>query len=729
VRTPSPLVAAVHRLNRAPTRETVNWAGTTAALMVVALGVGLVILVVSTPIGSGDYGQWLMVSRSFGGQPDPAYRSIQDVPPLIPWILGLLRFVAPDPIHALQVLDAGLLALLVGAFYLAGATLFQSRIAGLLAAGFALVGTDQITGLFTFGGVLQAASLACTVLMVALYAKAASTERHAWAYWTIGSAALAMAALSHLATGALALAVGLAVAVFLGVAQLRGSWSDRARVLAPVIVCLAVVGTWWVLVLLPSSAPYVNNPASLNYRGPDRLVEALVGYWPTIVTIGLGLGAALAGAGAEVLHRRPRSFGVVLVWALVSVGSLISSVASQAATDYPRFTPVILAPLAVAASGGLTALGRLAQRRLQSTRLPLGSRAGLVAATLLVLAATPMAVFGYTTDARGYQVTDMESLRAAAAWIDSHVPANATVLAPVREGKWIEGLSGRAALFGNPVRYSFRSGEWARSLAADALLRSSGTSVNEFFAVRNVGGDPCDGLAASSVTIGANHEGEYVDLLRLAAGSIRLVDAADPRRTIATVSNLTAGKTEVAQTPTQIRIETLWEGKRGGTQAAYRQAAVLTANGSTMEVMMEAGPAARVGGIDLALATAPGVAITSAQLSGSEADISFTQLGLAQPRLRLTIGENAGSFVMVGKSLQVRGLGPRLRLLITDLTGSERAVSGLGMLCPAELLTRYGVGAVVLVRDAAYRDRAARLVGLGFAAVHDFGTYAVITRR
>lgn len=708
-------------------RPTMEWAGASVPWMVIAIGLGVALLVVSTPIGSGDYGQWLMTSRAFAGQLDPAYRSVQDVPPLVPWALGVLRLAVPDPLRALQILDAGLLAILVGAFCLAAAAIFRNRIAGLLAAGFAFVGTDQITGLFAFGGLLQAASLAFTILTVALYAKATDALRRAWVFWTAGSAALALAALSHLATGALALVLGAAIALFLGATRLRGSWRQRARALAPVIACLAAVGAWWVIVLLPGSSPYLSNPASLNYRGPDRLVEALLAYWPTVATLAFGSVTILAGTAVELVRRRPGPFCVVFIWAAVAFGSLGYSLASGAATDYPRFTTLVLAPLIVAAAGGLVAVGRLAGRHLRSTRAPHGTRAGLVAATALIVAATPMAVFGYTTAARGYELTDLDGLRAAAAWIDTHLSPDATVLAPVREGKWLEGLSGRAALFASPVRYSFRPGEWDRSLAADALLRSSATSANEYFALRDAGGAPCDGSAASSLTIGANHGGEYIDLLRLSMGATRLVTGTAPARTLASVSTLSAGKPAITQTSAQTRVETLWEGSRAGQEVAFRQAVVLTSHGSSMEILMTAGPIGSVGGIQLTLSAAAGVAVTEATVDGPEADLTFTQMGRTNPRLRLTIGDGAGSFVVSGGSLLVEGVGPRLRLVLTDLTGSDRSVSGLKLFCPRDLVARYHVAAALLVRDSAYRDRAARLATLGFTHEQDFGAYALLT--
>ncbi|MDP9269954.1 MAG: hypothetical protein M3P14_03085 [Chloroflexota bacterium] len=708
--------------------STVDWTDLTALLMVVALGVGLGILVVTTPIGSGDYGQWLMASRHYSGQPEPGYRALGDVPPVVPLALAGVQALVREPVLALHVLDAMLLGLLVVSFYLAGAVLFRSRIAGLLAVGFAFVGTDQFTGLFAFGGLLQAASLGFSVLMVAAFTAAAHAERSAWIYWTLGSVALALAALSHLATGALGLAAGTAIAL-VSVARRPVPLRSRLRALVPVGVCLGLVGTWWIVVLLPGSATYVTNPASLNYRGSDRLLETLAGFWPTLVVMAAGTAAVVIGSARELLRRRPGSFSTISVWVVVAFGSLAYSVLTRAATDYPRFTTLILAPLILAASGGLVEIGRRLRASRGRVHHALSRTTGLAAATLLVLAATPMAVSGFTTAARGYEIVDESGLREAAAWIDGHVNTQETVLAPVREGKWIEGLSGRAALFSNAIRYSFRPGEWSRSLAATTLLRGSSSIVNQFFFLRTVGGSPCEATGApSTVVVGSNHGGEYLDLLSLATSDIRVVSATHVPSTLATVSNLSPQGSMVSRFTASARTEATWTGKPAGNPLTVRQILTLTQYASAFEIQFDATSAQPIGGLDLVLRPASGVAITGALIAGTDAELDFTQFGLEDPRLRLTIAGGNGSFVMSQGSVTIHGKGTRLRLLVTDLTASERPVSDLATFCPHQLLGQYGIGAVLLTRDGSYRDRAARMAALGFGTVHEFGAYALLTR-
>ena len=83
-----------------------------------------------TPIGSGDYGQWLMVSRRFLGESVPAYRSLSEVPPLVPMLLAGIRAVVHDPFVSLHVVATVLLVALGASLATLGTWAIHSRWAG-----------------------------------------------------------------------------------------------------------------------------------------------------------------------------------------------------------------------------------------------------------------------------------------------------------------------------------------------------------------------------------------------------------------------------------------------------------------------------------------------------------------------------------------------------------------------------------------------------------------------
>jgi hypothetical protein len=698
----------------------------------VAAGLGIVFL--TSPIESGDYGQWLMASRYYSGLAEPAYRTISSVPPLVPFVISLVHAAIPDPVIALKVFGAGLLVLLAVAFYSAGAVLFASRAAGLVTVCAALLGTDQFLGLFAFGGLLQAAALVLMIFSVASFARAARSQTSAWPWWTLGSLCLVLAALSHLATGAIALVAGLAVASVSAMGSLRaGRLSVRS--LMPPAVGLALVGAYWVLVLLPSSEAYVTNPASLNYRGSDRLWEQLTGYWPTIVVIVAAGAALVAGLISEIRRRRIGPYVIVLVWTALTAATLAYSIMTGAATDYPRFATPLLAPLAVGAGGGIAAALRWSSEWLHTVRPVVPAGAWLAPVTALVLATAPLAVDTYQVAARGYRLTDMASLQQAASWIAANVPAGATVLTPVREGKWVEGLTGRAALFDNPIRYSFRPDEWARSTAANTLLQSSAAIVNEFFFVRFIGGDPCaTGTASQTASpggliVGSNHGGEYLDLLGIPAAKTRVIAPGTADTVLATVANLRPASVTTTSTPSLVRMVYAWTGTRNAGVVGYKQVVTVRRYASTLELAAVANSPLAIRGLELDLQPAAGVALIGATIRGAEADLEFTRMGLTAPRLRLTIAKGAGTFARnTAGGLRVISKGRSLRLLVTDLTASERRVAGLQLMCPQHLGDTYDLGAVLLKRDPSFASRVARMEAIGFRPAASFGPYVVLAR-
>ena len=76
-------------------------------------------------------------------------------------------------------------------------------------------------------------------------------------------------------------------------------------------------------------------------------------------------------------------------------------------------------------------------------------------------------------------------MTAAAELVDTSLGSDpGTVLTSVRDGKWLEGLTGREALFSLPVRYAVRPDEWQRSVDADTILRSSAALTNQFYFVK-----------------------------------------------------------------------------------------------------------------------------------------------------------------------------------------------------------------------------------------------------
>ncbi len=701
------------------------------AAPLLAIGIGLGLVFASTPIGSGDYGQWLMASRYYLGEQLPDYRSIDVLPPVIPFSLAVLRIAITDPFAALHIFGVLLLVGVVASVYAVAAAIFKSRAASILAVVLAFLVTDRLLELFAFGGLLQAGALLFMTLSVAAFVRAGDGPDVQRVWWSLGSICLVLAALSHVATGLLAVPVALGAA---GLSLARARRVDLARLLpalVPVGAILVFLVLYWLVVLVPASAGYVTNPASLNYRGAGRLFDGLFSYWPTVVIMVLGGTAILAGAVRDLMRRVVGRYVLLLWWSGAVWGSLLFAVITNASTDYPRFSTPLMIPLVLGAAGGLHAVIGLAASFLE--RLRWGIRRSewvLITVMAIALTAAPFAVQRYQTMARGYELHDATALATVASRFAGELGQYDAILAPVREAKWIEGLTGRTTLFSQSVRYAFRPGEWERSIAAEALVRSTSAMTNEFFFIKYQDLALSDSVAVPrDAVIAANHGGEFVDLLRISELETLVLASDATRSTLATLANLHPHAVTRRTTAEQVGIQTNWTGDRRGGQISVTQDAMLTRDSPTFDLVVNAETALPVDGMQLDLRSAPGIAMSRVTISGEEATVYFTRRGLEEPGLRISVVGGAGAIELTQPDiLRVGATGSRLHLQVTVLTAGE-PFSTLRMLYPPDLVKQYQIAAVLLDQDdPAFASRERRLEAIGFHPEAGDGPYGLMFR-
>jgi hypothetical protein len=712
---------AVPRL-RGATVSTIPLGERLPLLVSAALLVGLAVVVVATPIGSGDFGQWLMTSRFYLGERIPDYRVIGDVPVVVPALLAALQVVVRDPLTALHLMAALLLVGVGAAFHLCGRLVLGTHWAGTATLVVGLLVTDRFTELFAFGGLLQAAAVAFLVLSIGAFVGAGREESGRRGWWWLAVGSLWLAALSHVGTGLVAVPVGMAAAL-LAFRPLRGDARRDLRRLRWPAAGLAVLAAYWLLLAFSAGGEYVSNPASLGYRGPDRLLELLMGQWPTALIIVTGVVAIVLGTVRAAVLRRLDGFPYLAAWAVLSWSMLGYLVVGGSATDYPRFATPLLAPLVVGAAAGLL----WGLRSFATYVHGLGLRApgesvlgvGVVA---LILVIGPLAADRQGRQAAFYQVRDADALAAAAAWLDTTLgdPGD-VILADTREAKWIEGLTGRAALFSQPVRYAFRPIEWERSVAADALLRSTDMITSGLVTARYTSLASAGAVAVpADLLLSVNHRGEFVDVLRIPAAATELL-AADVAVAAADLAPVDVTSTSTDATTS---LQTRW-----GADAQPSLAQRLTAwrDGSALSLVQQAD------GYRLATRLLPvgGMAITSLEMEAGEAVACFTEIGNAAPCVRIHVSQADATLSATsdgGILIATRQSG-RLDLQITALTAGDPSVP-LGLLHPSQLADAYRIGAALLnATDPAYRERATRLAAIGFVEAASFGPYRVLLRE
>ena len=688
--------------------------------------------------GRGDYGQWLMTSRYYLGQEVPDYRTITALPPLIPFLLAGLRVILPDAAVALQTFNVIVLLGLVAGIYLAAAAVFEDRLAGLFAVALAFVVTDRFLELFAFGGLLQAGALVFTLLSVAAFVRAGRDTSGSGPWWTLGSLSLALAALSHVGTGLLAVPVCGAIAAISAVRVLRNTPRERlvnrrtvVRGMSRALLVPLAVLAYWILILLPASVEYVTNPASLNYRGADRLLKGLESYWPTMVVIGIGLGFLVVGVVGEIRRRRLGPYALLVVWTAAAWGTLLASMLGGASTDYPRFATPLLAPLVVAGAGGLLSVshwlaGYVHGRWPSAPRMD--HRLGVLA---LVCLMAPLGFGRYANHVKFYQPLDAPGLTTVGVWLGQTLTGGESVVTPVREGKWIEGVTGHAAVFSQPVRYTFRPLERQRSLVAETIVKSTlAMASHDFFLKFSYGASDGQEMVPRGLVVGANHRGEFMDLLQVPASEVRVFGPAGPDDLWATLINSLPVSRADGLTATEATVSTAWQGNQVHGALALTETTVLQADARGFELVEQATAAQQIGGIELQLKPlrlAAGLDITS---DGQAADLYFPQTGLEQPHLRVEVVGGNGSIALEDDGrLMVRSATDRVHIRVTALTAGE-GTSPVQILDPARLIDAYDVAAVLLVQwDPAFVAREQRMEDLGYRLGLSAGAYALMVRN
>jgi hypothetical protein len=642
---------------------------------------------------------------------------------LNPILLAGLQRLIPDPVIALQVFTMGTLVAVAASFYAVGSVLLRNRVGGLLTVVGAFLITDRFLELLAFGGLFQLAAVAFINVAIAAFVRAGDGGRLTERWWALGSVAIVLLALTHVGTATVGIPITLAVAGISVLRLRRLGWVGLLKAGAPLLIALVALGIYAAAVLGPASKDYVSNPASLFYRGPARLLSSLAAYGPTAAVVVLGGVAVVAGAVVDGLKRSFGAGSILLSWTAGAWGFLAVAAVAGTGTDYPRFAPIVLAPLVVAAAAGMlvaiASITRLAQKLVPSRRV------GVVAVVLpglLAVVAMPFAALRYQAQMRGYQPSDAAALTAADEYVNAALgSAPGAVLTSVRDGKWLEGLTGREALFDLPVRYAVRPDEWQRSVDAQTILRTSGALTNEFYFVKLSDlASNGTGAAPAATTIAMNHGGEFVDVLQLRRSDTKLIGAS---RTWPALT----GPVEAEQSigPSSATYVTRWEQSHGARSAAFSRTVTVLAGGSTMSIVDNA-PGYRIQSL---LRPAYGVTFTSVGLDGREARLCLPRVGEQEPCIDLWASEPDAQLRSTPDGIVAETTtSTQLSLYLTDITAGGSSVS-LGVIDPAAVAARHDLkAAILLASDPVFLSRRARLEALGFGIVSQIGPYAVFQR-
>jgi hypothetical protein len=693
-----------------------------AAVVVAAL---VAFTVARAAIGTGDYGQWLMVSRYYSGESIPDYRTITAVPPMLPLIVAGLSQIITDPIAVMTTTKIGLVVALFMASYWAGSGIFGDRGAGLLGATATMFVTDRMLEMFAFGGLPQATCLVFLAFAIGSFARGYRADGLAMRYWTIGALAIMLAALSHAGTGSLAILSGSGVAVVAAFANSRLSIRDRLMALAPMSLVLAVLSVYWLLVIIPENHQYLVNSASLNYRGPWAFWRRLSAYdWNVILAIGGGLVVGLSAA-YELYLRRLGSFALLAVWAAAVWGFFGLAILTHVGTEYPRFQYPLLQPLALGLGGGLANLARKANRWLSLDALQAKIVTPLAALGLVLLAVGPSTAAAFGREANFYKFPSLGNVIASAQLLDKQLPPDGSVVTTVAVGKWFEGVTGRPALFWMPNRYSFRPVERERSLAADVILRSSFSASDGQFFLRYTG---LSNDVPTSPWIGINHLGEYIDLLTVLPSRFEVVSNDG---TTTSLSSLQASSMHTSKDDEAAYVEETFAGEPAGDQMVVSQRALFSQESTTLSFTYDVGTDQPIEELRLTLHPLLGQTPTAMIPVPDGMDFEFPEAANVQPRISIRVPSDGTTSVTAGDGgdIEIVSRGSTTLSFDVSFEPNAPAINDTGFFYPAKLVDQYSIDSAILENDDAFPQRMVRLEALGFEPLGLAGDYVVLTRK
>lgn len=694
-------------------------------------------------IAGGDSGQWVMLARAYDGRPIPSYRDPTAVPPLAPLlVLGAEHLAGGDGYTGAKLALAIALGTVALATFILARELFGLP-AGVVCALLTVAGQSFFLRLTSFGALPQLLALggfAFALAAIAIWMRTRSRASRV----ALGLAG-AMMLLGHVPTGVTGLPIVLAalLAAPPGPAlQLRRvvAWAwQRVLPLAPALAGAVL----YVVAKRDTFEQYLVNEATYFQRGLGIAIGELMRMRASSVMFIVG-GALLLlvllravrairefrwdFARAAQVHPGAVRPAVVLVLPAVLIGVMaVVFHLSRVGTDYARMFPLAGLP-AIVAVGAL-----LPQRLALSVGPPRPGRwvrlAALGVVLLLFAATVPQVLAQQTVAIRYYSVRSPPDLRDALAAVDLLVPQGDTVWTPIREGKWLEGITGRAALFALPAWAIFRPWEFERKEAAETLAGGTAALVTGPMSLR-FQPSAAEPRFADDPRMLVYYKGERYPVLRLDEAASRI---------------LLADGTEVPLTALTWRTEDMVVDS--GVATYEQRAGPDPAGGPAVQVIRRATVAQGQPGATLVVEAVAGQPVQQLVLAFTAPD-NLTRWGatvegptlhaevtrFAQPfGLRVHLLDGApGLFTLEGRRGELVLVPPAGSTSVAATLGLEplpvgRPPSELQVLQSAELLQRFDVHWALFPLKGADRERfAAR--ALGFEPVHVNGSYELLFR-
>jgi hypothetical protein len=473
---------------------------------------------------STDMGQWIMYSRYYLGESLPAHRIPLGVSPLLPFALAIATRFSGDSIQAGIVISSVLFFLLLMGVYFVTRELFHDSISAVIAVLLVGFGEHLLVHLTAFGGLPQLAAIVSVNLgFVALLKIQRSVHQNSC--WIALSLSCLLVCFFHFPSGPLYLATVAGSLAFVSCHK-RAYAQQLIRRTCRYLLIPVAAWTIYFLAFFDQLIEYAKNRAGYYRTGVAVLADyiSVDRSFSALVAIALACTFLLPLLTWRRNGRDIRgAAGLLQVWLLVPASFMFASHLLKVGTDYSRFLFYFVQPPLFALAYLLGVLARWPFEHHSALRsrapgvLPVrfaGVWRWMFVSLIACVAANSarFAVHFYPDDVDYFSVNDHSSCLDVIGQLESYGDSS-TVLAPLVESMWIEGLSGRGALFSNKLRFLYRPGEIDRALDADLIATGSDTAVENGFVYLRFQSVP--GGIAFNPDVAVYHRGEYVSVVTL----------------------------------------------------------------------------------------------------------------------------------------------------------------------------------------------------------------------
>jgi hypothetical protein len=236
-------------------------------------------------------------------------------------------------------------------------------------------------------------------------------------------------------------------------------------------------------------------------------------------------------------------------------------------------------------------------------------------------------------------------------------------------------------------------------------------------------------MVPRGLIVGANHRGEFLDLLQMPASHVRVIGAAGADATRATLLGSLPQLMEQSVVGNEAVVRTTWKNDEPHSALLLTETTALHGASPTFELIEQVTAEQPVGGVEVQLWPQLGTTSARVERDGQQADLYFPTTGLEEPHVRIAVVGGNG-VISLGQDgiLTVRSATDQVHMEITDLTPGE-GTSNVQILDPAQLIEAYDVAAVLLIRyDPAFESRESRMEDLGYRLGLSAGAYALMMR-